>query len=85
MGTVRIKNRSLARNSSGHLMATGRSNTIVIVDQSGKELATKPINIRVTATPKGAAATAPPSNPGVMTPPAVTPTPYRVQRRSPTG
>lgn len=42
---------------------------------SGKELATKPINIRVTATPKGAAATAPPSNPGVMTPPSVTPAP----------
>ncbi|HRD75798.1 MAG TPA: DNA-directed RNA polymerase subunit beta', partial [Hyphomicrobiaceae bacterium] len=38
-GTVKIKNRAMARNSQGQLVATGRSNVVVIVDQGGKELA----------------------------------------------
>jgi DNA-directed RNA polymerase subunit beta' len=38
-GTVKIKNRTMAKNSQGHLVATGRTMSIIIVDQAGKELA----------------------------------------------
>ncbi len=39
-GTVRIKNRHMARDSQGRLIAMGRTVAVVIVDQSGRELAT---------------------------------------------
>src|SRR5215216_29398 len=38
-GTVRIRNRSLARNSDGELIATGRNVAVVIVGQDGVERA----------------------------------------------
>jgi DNA-directed RNA polymerase subunit beta' len=38
-GTVRIKNRSIVRNSQNQLIAMGRTMSVVIVDQGGKELA----------------------------------------------
>jgi DNA-directed RNA polymerase subunit beta' len=38
-GTVRIKNRSVMKDSQGRLVAMARTMSIVIVDQSGKELA----------------------------------------------
>ena len=37
---MKLKNRALAKNSTGHLIAMGRTMSIVIVDQAGKELAT---------------------------------------------
>jgi DNA-directed RNA polymerase subunit beta' len=39
-GTVRIKNRNMVRDGQGRLVAMGRTMAVVIVDQSGKELAT---------------------------------------------
>jgi len=39
-GTVRIKNRNIAKDSQGRLIAMGRTMSVVIVDQGGKELAT---------------------------------------------
>jgi DNA-directed RNA polymerase subunit beta' len=39
-GSVKIKNRSMVRDGQGRLIAMGRTMAIVIVDQSGKELAT---------------------------------------------
>ncbi len=39
-GKVKLKNRALVKNSTGHLIAMGRTMSIVIVDQAGKELAT---------------------------------------------
>jgi len=42
-GTVRIKNRNMVRDSQGRLIAMGRSMSLVIIDQSGKELATHKI------------------------------------------
>ena len=42
-GTVKIRNRSIARNSQGQLVATGRNMQIVIVDQAGKELAVQKV------------------------------------------
>ena len=39
-GTVRIKNREVVKNGAGQLVAMGRTMSIVIVDQTGKELAT---------------------------------------------
>ncbi len=39
-GTVRIKNRNVVRDSQGRLISMGRSMSIGIIDQSGKELAT---------------------------------------------
>jgi DNA-directed RNA polymerase subunit beta' len=38
-GTVRIKNRNMMRDGQGRLIAMGRTMAVVIVDQSGKELA----------------------------------------------
>jgi DNA-directed RNA polymerase subunit beta' len=38
-GTVRIKNRNMVRDGQGRLVAMGRTMSVVIVDQSGKELA----------------------------------------------
>jgi DNA-directed RNA polymerase subunit beta' len=38
-GTVRVKNRNVVRDSQGRLISMGRSMSIAIVDQSGKELA----------------------------------------------
>jgi len=43
-GTVSIKNRNVVRDGSGNLIAMGRSMAIVILDQSGKELATQKIS-----------------------------------------
>ncbi|MEZ5852229.1 MAG: DNA-directed RNA polymerase subunit beta' [Hyphomicrobiaceae bacterium] len=42
-GTVHIKNRNVARDGQGRLVAMGRTNAVVIVDQGGKELATHKI------------------------------------------
>ncbi|HEX7074024.1 MAG TPA: DNA-directed RNA polymerase subunit beta' [Hyphomicrobiaceae bacterium] len=42
-GTVRIKNRNVVRDSQGRLISMGRSMSICIVDQSGRELATHKI------------------------------------------
>ena len=42
-GTVRIKNRNVVRDSQGRLISMGRSMSLAIVDQSGKELATHKI------------------------------------------
>jgi DNA-directed RNA polymerase subunit beta' len=39
-GTVHIKNRNMVRDGQGRLVAMGRTMAVVIVDQSGKELAT---------------------------------------------
>ncbi len=39
-GTVKIKNRAIARDSKGQMVATGRTMSLIISDQSGKELAT---------------------------------------------
>ncbi len=39
-GTVKIKNRAISKDSQGRLVAMARTMSIVIVDQSGKELAT---------------------------------------------
>ena len=39
-GTVRIKNRAIVKDSQGRLIAMTRTMSIVIVDQSGKELST---------------------------------------------
>jgi multidrug efflux pump subunit AcrA (membrane-fusion protein) len=38
-GTVRIRNRAVARNSDGDLMAVGRNNSVVIVGADGVERA----------------------------------------------
>ncbi|MEZ5775767.1 MAG: DNA-directed RNA polymerase subunit beta' [Hyphomicrobiaceae bacterium] len=38
-GTVKIKNRNVARNSDGQLIAMGRNQTLVIVDDEGRERA----------------------------------------------
>jgi DNA-directed RNA polymerase subunit beta' len=38
-GTVKIKNRAVVKDSQGRMIAMGRTVSIVIVDQSGKELA----------------------------------------------
>jgi DNA-directed RNA polymerase subunit beta' len=38
-GTVAIRNRSVVRNSDGHLVAMGRNMAVVIVDEAGKERA----------------------------------------------
>ena len=38
-GTVKIKNRGIAKDSKGQHVSTGRTMSIMIVDQSGKELA----------------------------------------------
>jgi DNA-directed RNA polymerase subunit beta' len=42
-GTVRIKNRNMVRDSQGRLIAMGRTMSVVIVDQGGKELASHKI------------------------------------------
>jgi len=42
-GTVKIKNRAISKNSQGHLIAMGRTMSVLIVDQGGKELATHKI------------------------------------------
>ena len=42
-GKVKIKNRSVVKDSQGRLIAMGRNMAIVIVDQSGKELATQKV------------------------------------------
>ena len=42
-GTVKIKNRNMARDSQGRLVAMGRTMSVVIADQGGKELATHKI------------------------------------------
>jgi DNA-directed RNA polymerase subunit beta' len=42
-GTVKIKNRSIGKDSQGRLIAMTRNMTLVIVDKSGKELATQKI------------------------------------------
>jgi DNA-directed RNA polymerase subunit beta' len=42
-GTVRIKNRSVVKDSQGRLVAMGRSMSVVIVDQGSKELATQKV------------------------------------------
>jgi DNA-directed RNA polymerase subunit beta' len=42
-GTVKIKNRNIGKDSQGRLIAMSRNLAIVIVDQSGKELATQKI------------------------------------------
>jgi DNA-directed RNA polymerase subunit beta' len=42
-GTVRIKNRSIGKDSQGRLIAMTRNMTLTIVDQSGKELASHKI------------------------------------------
>jgi len=42
-GTVRIKNRNMVRDGQGRLVAMGRTMAVVIVDQSGKELASHKI------------------------------------------
>jgi len=42
-GTVRVKNRNMVRDGQGRLVAMGRTNAVVIVDQSGKELASHKI------------------------------------------
>ena len=42
-GTVKIKNRAMAKDSKGQTIATGRTMAVVITDQSGKELATHKI------------------------------------------
>ncbi|HRK19288.1 MAG TPA: DNA-directed RNA polymerase subunit beta', partial [Hyphomicrobiaceae bacterium] len=42
-GTIKLRNRNLAKNSQGHLIATGRNMQIVIVDQAGKELAVQKV------------------------------------------
>jgi DNA-directed RNA polymerase subunit beta' len=39
-GTVKVKNRAIAKNGAGQLIAMGRTMSVIIVDQSGKELAT---------------------------------------------
>jgi DNA-directed RNA polymerase subunit beta' len=42
-GTVKIRNRNVARNTAGHLVAMGRNAAIVIVDQTNKELAVQKV------------------------------------------
>ncbi len=42
-GTVKIRNRHVAKNSAGHLVAMGRNMAVVIVDQSNKELAVQKV------------------------------------------
>jgi DNA-directed RNA polymerase subunit beta' len=42
-GTVKIKGRNVVKDSQGRLISMGRSMSVVIVDQSGKELATHKI------------------------------------------
>ncbi|MEZ5817909.1 MAG: DNA-directed RNA polymerase subunit beta' [Hyphomicrobiaceae bacterium] len=42
-GTVRVKNRHMVRDGQGRLVSMGRTMAVVIVDQSGKELATHKI------------------------------------------
>ena len=42
-GKVKIKNRNVVKDSQGRLIAMGRNMAVVIVDQSGKELATQKI------------------------------------------
>ncbi len=42
-GTVRIRNRNVVKDSQGRLIAMGRNLSVVIVDQSGKELAIQKI------------------------------------------
>jgi DNA-directed RNA polymerase subunit beta' len=42
-GTVRIKNRNVVKNSQGHLISMGRSLSIAVLDQTGKELASQKI------------------------------------------
>src|SRR5690606_4204680 len=44
-GTVRIRNRQVARNSDGELVAMGRNMAIVIVDQDGTERAVHRIQV----------------------------------------
>ncbi len=43
-GTVQIKNRNVVKNGRGELVAMGRSMSVTISDQSGKELATQKIS-----------------------------------------
>ncbi len=42
-GMVKLRNRNIAKNSQGHLIATGRNMSVVIVDQAGKELAVQKV------------------------------------------
>ncbi|MBY0227231.1 MAG: DNA-directed RNA polymerase subunit beta' [Hyphomicrobium sp.] len=44
-GTVKIKNRAVAKDSQGRLIATGRTMSIIIVDQSGKELSSHKVQL----------------------------------------
>jgi len=43
-GKVKIKNRSIVKNSQGHMIAMGRTMSIIIVDQLGKELASHKVH-----------------------------------------
>ena len=45
-GKVKIKNRNVVKDSQGRLIAMGRNMALVIVDQSGKELATQKVAVR---------------------------------------
>ncbi len=42
-GTVKVKGRNVVKDSNGRLISMGRTMTVVIIDQSGKELATHKI------------------------------------------
>jgi DNA-directed RNA polymerase subunit beta' len=43
-GTVKIKNRAMQKNSQGHLVAMGRTMSVIIIDQAGKELASHKVS-----------------------------------------
>ena len=42
-GTVKIRNRNVAKNSAGHVIAMGRNMAVIVVDQGGKELAVQKV------------------------------------------
>jgi DNA-directed RNA polymerase subunit beta' len=42
-GTVKIRNRNIAKNSQGQLIAMGRNMAVVVADQGGKELAVQKV------------------------------------------
>jgi DNA-directed RNA polymerase subunit beta' len=42
-GSIKIRNRNVAKNSAGHVIAMGRNMAVVVVDQGGKELAVQKV------------------------------------------
>ncbi len=42
-GSVKVRNRNIAKNSQGHMISMGRNMAVVVVDQAGKELAVQKV------------------------------------------